>query len=62
MDKKTYLSITTVIFGVVAFVHLYRIVTGMDVVISQWTAPIWVSWLGFVVGGYLAYSGYKFKK
>ena len=45
------------IFALVALLHLLRIYMGWPIVIGSWTAPIWVSWIGFVVAGGLSYFG-----
>ena len=36
---------------------ILRIYMGWPIVIGSWTAPMWVSWTGFVVGGGLSYFG-----
>lgn len=46
-----------VIFALVALIHLLRIYKGWAAVIGGWTVPMWVSWLGLVVAGGLAYFG-----
>ncbi|MBX4205270.1 MAG: hypothetical protein KW788_03770 [Candidatus Doudnabacteria bacterium] len=59
MKHKSYMQLTTAIFLVVGVVHLYRAFKGLDLVFgSSHIAPVW-SWVGAVVGLYLAYSGYK---
>ena len=42
-----------------ALVHLLRIYLGWSIVIDSWSVPIWVSWIGFVVAGGLAYLGLR---
>ena len=42
-----------------ALVHLVRIYLGWSIVIDSWSVPIWVSWIGFVVAGGLAYLGLR---
>ena len=41
------------IFGIVAALHLLRVVTGISVVIGGWMLPMWVNWIGFVGAGVL---------
>ena len=57
MTAKTYVTITTVIFGIVAIVHLLRVAAGWSVMIDGWTVPMWASWLGFFVAAGLAFVG-----
>jgi len=56
------MTVSTAIFVVVAIVHLVRAVYGWELVIGGWEAPLWVSWLGVVVAGVLAYSGYSHRR
>ena len=51
MDQKTFSVVAGVIFALVALLHLLRIYMGWPIVIGSWTAPMWVSWIGLVVGG-----------
>ncbi|KQW58629.1 MULTISPECIES: hypothetical protein [unclassified Ensifer] len=62
MTEKTFLTIAAAIFGIVAMVHLVRILIGFSVVIDGWTVPMWVSWVGLIVSGGLSYYGAKFAK
>ena len=57
MTEKTFATIGTVIFALVALLHLLRLVMGWSVVIDSWTVPMWVSWIGLVVAGGLSYYG-----
>jgi len=57
MTEKTFLKIAAAIFGVVAVVHLVRILAGWPIVIDGWTFPMWVSWIGLIVSGGLSYYG-----
>jgi hypothetical protein len=59
MDKKTYVAVTTMVFLIVAVVHLMRIFAGWDASIGGWAVPQWVSWLAFLVSGFLAWAGFK---
>ena len=57
MTEKTFVTIATVIFALVAVLHLLRLVIGWSVIIDTWTVPMWVSWVGLVVAGGLSYYG-----
>jgi hypothetical protein len=57
MDQKTFALLAGVIFALVAVFHLLRIFMGWPAVIGGWTVPMWVSWLGLIVAGGLAYVG-----
>jgi hypothetical protein len=57
VDQRTFNVVASVIFALVALLHLLRIYMGWPIVIGSWTAPMWVSWIGLVVGGGLSYFG-----
>ena len=59
MSRKAYLLVVSCIFSIVGLLHLARIVFGWNVVISDWAVPMWLSWLGVVVTGALAYFGFS---
>ncbi len=44
-----------IIFVLVAVLHLYRVITGMPVMLGEWAAPMWISYLGVAVPLVLAY-------
>jgi hypothetical protein len=41
------------IFGIVAMLHLLRVVTGIPIAISGWMLPMWVNVMGFSGSGLL---------
>jgi hypothetical protein len=56
--RKTYITVTAALFLVVAIMHLLRIIFGWSVEIGSLSIPFWVSWLGVLVAGALAYFGF----
>jgi hypothetical protein len=58
LDQKTYVTFTATLFLVVALMHLLRIIFGWQVEIGSLSIPFWVSWLGVLVAGALAYFGF----
>jgi hypothetical protein len=60
MSLKTFCAVTGIIFAVVALIHLVRIFMVWQVTIDGWSVPMWVSWVGLVVTGCLAYVGVKY--
>ncbi|OGI94391.1 hypothetical protein A3A03_03800 [Candidatus Nomurabacteria bacterium RIFCSPLOWO2_01_FULL_40_18] len=62
MQQKTYLIISSVIFLIVGVLHLCRALAGWEVVIGSFMVPVWASWIAFIVGGTLAYFGFKFTR
>jgi hypothetical protein len=44
--KNIALRITGSIFGMVAVLHLLRIITFAPVLIQGWLLPVWINWMG----------------
>ncbi len=47
------LRVAGTIFGIVAILHLLRIITCVPVVISNWDMPLWFNWMGLIGAGFL---------
>ena len=60
MDRKTYFLVAGIIFTLVALFHLLRIFEDWPVMIVDWSAPKWMSWVGLIVTGGLAMFGFQF--
>jgi hypothetical protein len=58
MNVKTYAIVTSAIFGVVAAVHLIRIVGNWTVIIDGWNVPMWTSIVAVAVSGLLSFAGF----
>jgi hypothetical protein len=61
MNDKLFHLIAGTIFALVALLHVLRIYMGWSVVVGGWSAPMWVSWIGLVVAGGLAYFALTLK-
>ena len=59
MGQKTFSVVAGVVFAVVAVLHLLRIYMNWPVVIADWSVPMWVSWVGLIVAGGLAFFGLR---
>mgnify|MGYP001616067802 CR=1 FL=1 len=59
MNKKTYFIVTTLVFVIVAVLHLTRIFLGWEASMGGWTVPQWVSWIALAGSSFLAYSGFN---
>jgi len=60
MNRGIFCIVAAVIFAIVALLHLLRVYMGWPVVIGDWSAPMWVSWIALVVAGVLAIWGLAF--
>ena len=62
MNNKSYLSVSGLIFLIIAVLHVLRIVYGWEAVIGGWMLPMWLSWASLVIAGYLSWSAYRLMK
>lgn len=53
-SKDLALKLAATIFGMVALLHLLRVITDATVVIAGWSMPIWVNVLGFIATAFLS--------
>ena len=56
MKQKEYIVFSGVIFGLVAILHLLRLVYAMPVTIGEWEIPVWASAVGVIVAGFLTWK------
>ncbi len=59
MTQRTFNLAAGTIFLIVAILHALRLFFGWPFIIGTWTAPMWLSWVGVIVAGFLAYSGFS---
>lgn len=59
MDKVSYLRLSGAIFVLVSLAHLIRAAMALPIVIDGWNAPVWLSWVAFVIAGALGYLGWS---
>jgi len=57
MNTKAYLIVSTLIFTVVAVMHLLRLVLGWSVVLGMTSIPLWASLLAVLVSASIAIWG-----
>ena len=62
MNQNAYAIATGIIFFLIAFLHLLRLVYGWEAAIGGWSVPQWVSVVALVIAGYLAYEGFRLRK
>jgi len=59
-SEKSLLMIAGIVFLIVALAHLLRIGLGLDLILGDFAVPVWLSWIGVFVAGYLSYSSFHF--
>ena len=62
MGQRVFVLLTSSIFALIALLHALRLIYGWDVTIREWTVPVWVSAVGFLIAGYLALQGFLLKR
>ncbi len=62
MKQGAFVLVTSSIFALMALLHALRLIYGWNVTIGEWTMPVWVSAVGFLVAGYLALQGFLLKR
>lgn len=62
MSQRSFLLVSAIVFTLVFLLHVLRLVYGWDAMIGGWTVPVWVSWIGVVVSGFLALEGFRLRK
>lgn len=59
MTQKNYAKVTSILFLLIALLHLLRIMLGSTAVLGGWTVPMWASWVALVVSGYLSFTAFR---
>ncbi|HLC61191.1 MAG TPA: hypothetical protein VJJ52_07225 [Candidatus Nanoarchaeia archaeon] len=58
MDKNKSLKLASLIFGLVALFHLLRSIFSWTVSIGTFNIPVYFSYFGFLVAGFLSWIMY----
>ena len=61
MKPGAFLLVSSSIFAVIALLHALRLIYGWKVTMGEWIVPVWVSWVGLFIAGYLACQGFLLK-
>lgn len=59
MNRKNYCIITSVVFAIVAAMHLFRLVYGWPAEIGGVSIPLWASWFALPAAVLIAWSGMR---
>ena len=62
MSQRMFSATTGVIFLLIALLHAFRIVFGVEWIVEGRTVTMWVSWVAVLIAAYLAYQGYRLSK
>ncbi len=59
---KPFTKVASVIFGIIALLHLLRIVYNVVIVIGSYQLPLWISAGGFIVTAILCFGLWRESK
>ena len=59
MKQNTFNTAAGTIFGLVAVVHAMRLLRGWPLLLGRWAAPMWASWVGLAVSGFLCWAAFS---
>jgi hypothetical protein len=62
MSQKAFSLVAGLIFSLVALGHLLRLLYSWPVHMAGWTLPMWVSWPGVLVAGFLGFAGLQLSR
>ena len=62
MSQKTALKVGAVLFGIIGFLHILRLVNKWDAAIGGWNVPLWLSVVAVAVSIGLSYWFWKLSK
>jgi len=59
MTQRTFFLVTAMLFLLIALLHAVRLLRGWQITIEGAVVPLWVSWIGLAITGYLAWQGFR---
>ena len=59
MSQKTFSLVVGLIFLLIAAMHVLRLAFKWEVVLNDWSVPMWVSAIAIVITAYLAFESLK---
>jgi hypothetical protein len=59
MTQRTFSLVTAMLFLLIALLHAVRLLRGWQITIEGAVVPLWVSWIGLAITGYLAWQGFR---
>ena len=62
MKVRTFVLISSVIFGIIAILHLLRVIFVWDAQIGSLNISVWSSWIALIIAGFLSITGFNLIK
>jgi hypothetical protein len=62
MTPRIFSLIAAAVFLLIALGHAIRLFFGWHVTVESVVVPVWTSWIGLPIAGYLAYQGFRLSR
>ncbi len=62
MSKSNFIFVDSIMFSLLGFGHLLRVLMGWEVVVGHYIVPVWLSWASILVALYLGFQGFMLTK
>jgi hypothetical protein len=62
MTPRIFSLIAASLFSLIALGHAIRLLFGWHVTVENIVVPVWISWVGLAIAGYLAYEGFRLSR
>ena len=62
ISSKLFFQVTSLLFALVGFLHIVRVLTGFSLVYAGVYVPVWLSFIAGLFLWCLSYSAYKLSK
>ena len=59
MTPRIFSLIAAAVFLLIALAHTLRVLFGWYITVGNVVVPVWTSWIGLAIAGYLAYQGFR---
>ena len=62
MTPRIFSLIAAAVFLLITLGHALRLLFGWHITVGNIVVPVWMSWVGLAVAGYLAYQGFRLSR
>ena len=62
MTPRIFSLIAAAVFLLIALGHALRLLFGWHITVGNIVVPVWMSWIGLAIAGYLAYQGFRLSR
>jgi hypothetical protein len=62
IGKKAFALSAAIVFSFAFSIHFLRVIYNWEMIIGGVALPMWLSWMGFILAGFLLIHGFKFSK